>query len=99
VTNIPSDNVAIALGLAVAFAWPLTILAAAFLAWVIYTLFTMASPVWVVLYVMFRLFLYITVWVFIFSGVLWLCGWSGPILFFADIYAALPRGLYNWMVK
>jgi hypothetical protein len=98
-TNIPSDNVAIFLGLVVAFAFPIGILLTAILGWVIYIIFTMSSPVWIVFYVAIRLFLYVTVWVFIFSGLLWLCGWSGPILFFADIYAALPRGLYNWMVK
>jgi hypothetical protein len=94
-----SDNVAIFLGLTVAFALPLGILFTFFIGWVIYTIFTMASPVWIVFYVLFRAFLYITVWVFIFSGIAWLCGWSSPILFFADVYAALPRGLYNWMVK
>lgn len=97
--SVPSDNVAIFIGLVVAFGYPLAMLGLAIFIWLLYTIFTMARPVWIILYVLVRLFLYVTVWIVILSVALWLCGWSGPLHFFADIYAALPRGIYNWLSK
>ena len=94
-----SDNDATFIGLVVAFGFPLAVLSAFLAAWIVYTLFTMASPVWIVLYVLFRAFLYITVWVFILTGICWLCGWSGPIHFASDIYSALPHAVYRWFTK
>jgi hypothetical protein len=91
------------LGVTIAFGFPLMVFFSIFVlvvgGWLVYTVFSMTSPVWKVIYVLFRAVLYFSLWYFILAGVCWLCGWSDPINWGVRFYSAAPGAIFHWFTK